>query len=77
MAIMPLTTQNDELHESGQAGALEITPEMLAAGLAEFEAWFDAPDCVEVFVGMPPQASLFAFLSASFRSMISVRPAVL
>ena len=67
----------DNLHESGQAGALsqlEITPAMIEAGVTVFRKWFDLPENVDCLASMPSDQAVLGLLSASFASMTAARP---
>ena len=66
---MPLTTQDDMLQDSGQAGAeIEITPAMIEAGVDVFSEWDS-----EFYTGpLLAPADLVAAIFCSMVSAVSV-----
>ena len=69
-AIVYMTKQRVE-GENGQAG-VEITPEMMAAGVAAFDAWAEKWNYFEG--GVPFSGEVGALVSSVMRSMIAASP---
>ena len=67
----------DQLRDSRQADALsqvEITPAMIEAGEAVFEAWFMRDEHSQSLVELPSSESIGSLVASSFEAMLALMP---
>lgn len=80
--VTPIIYVTKQMAESGDSGRqadveileIEVTPEMIVAGLLAFQDWVGSDADESSLVEMPSTASISSLVSSVFFSMIACRP---